>query len=134
MEEERLELREAARVVKVTPQRLQRAKKAKEENRCVGTVDKPKLLTPKGEAELVSAIVNAEKAKKAMSYHQVREKVCVHPTFFLHVFMIYLSHNTYIYHIYRLKTFMLTNLSRIWLMECLHLVRVFFSASKMSIT
>jgi hypothetical protein len=105
MEEKEVSMACAAKVVGIDVGRVKRAKKAKKENRCVGVVGRPKLLSSEGEAKLVDAILEADNAKKALSYQKVKEKVCTPFMQFICVFMHYFTHNSYIYCIYRLKIY-----------------------------
>jgi hypothetical protein len=113
VKEKEVSMAVAAQVVGVDVGRVKRAKKANKENRCVGVVGRPKLLSSEGEAKLVDTILEADNAKKALSYQKVKEKVCTPFMQFICVFIHHFTHNSYIYYIYRLKIYTLINLTRI---------------------
>ena len=74
----------AARAVGVDRDVLRRAKKAKDEGREIGKPGRPRLLTVGGEAQLVSAVIEAEVAGQPLTHKRLREVVFHPSTIFLY--------------------------------------------------
>ena len=82
--EKGISMRVAAKVCNIKKRAIERAKIAIKEGRNIGITGRPRLLTPKYEAELVKEIDEAEKIQKHLTMEEAKTKVCVSFSFSSH--------------------------------------------------